>query len=90
MRDVRSLLASQSAAMRDLQAQMKMIAESQDAIVKSLQLQQVESAKSQKKLAVAADDTLQLELDRQVQQGLQLASGEDFEGSSRASPSPSI
>ena len=66
--EVQSLLASlkeafeaQSAAMIDLQAQLKMFAENQDANMKWLQVQIAESAKRQKSVSVAdgeSDDYL--------------------------------
>ena len=88
------MLISLQEAQSALQAQMKLIAESQDAKMNRLQLLLEEAAKSQKsvEVAVSESDDLQLvELDSGSQQELQPATGEDSDGRcSRSSPPPSI
>ena len=101
IREVQSLLASlkeayeaQSAAMIDLQAQLKMFAENQDANMKWLRVQIEKSAKRQKSVSVAdgeSDDRLQQQgLDRQAQQEIHPTSREALETASESSLSQSF
>ena len=68
---IKEAFEAQSAAMKDLQAQMKMIAERQNCNMKWLQAQMEKIAMRQNGASLVdggSEDSLQQELDRQIQQ----------------------